>query len=232
MLRSRCALFAIGAGLTVLASCHNAEPTKPTVEADKPFHKELLKAAADYKEWGRVDNEMHWAPYYCRMPEPGKAHFSASKDADSHGQKLYSLFAKERSNYFLLAGKIESPIKQAIVKESWIPEETTEVKAGKLDASKILHPTSLKGERNKLGDLGDSFYPYATKDGKVYKASKQGDLFLMIKFDPKTEGTDAGWVYGTVTADGKKVTSAGKVESCMKCHHDAPHDRLFGLSGK
>jgi hypothetical protein len=54
----------------------------------------------------------------------------------------------------------------------------------------------------------------------------------MFKVDPKTKDTDNGWVYGTVTADGKKVTSSGKVESCMKCHQDAPHDRVFGLPEK
>jgi hypothetical protein len=51
----------------------------------------------------------------------------------------------------------------------------------------------------------------------------------MFKLDPKTPGTDEGWVYGTVSADGKQVTSAGRVESCMRCHQKAPHDRLFGL---
>jgi hypothetical protein len=52
----------------------------------------------------------------------------------------------------------------------------------------------------------------------------------MFKLEPGTPGTDAGWVYGTVTPDGKQVTSAGRVESCMGCHQDAPHDRLFGLA--
>jgi len=42
------------------------------------------------------------------------------------------------------------------------------------------------------------------------------------------DGTDAGWIYGTVTADGT-VTSAGKVASCIGCHEGAPHERLFGL---
>ena len=35
-------------------------------------------------------------------------------------------------------------------------------------------------------------------------------------------------MYGTVTADGKKVTSAGRVASCMKCH-ETKATRLFGL---
>ena len=50
----------------------------------------------------------------------------------------------------------------------------------------------------------------------------------MMKLDPKTPGADDGWVYGTVSADGKTVTSAGRVASCMKCHETRP-TRLFGL---
>jgi hypothetical protein len=37
-------------------------------------------------------------------------------------------------------------------------------------------------------------------------------------------------VYGTVSADGKRVTSAGRVESCMACHQgDKTTDRMFGV---
>ena len=247
MTRSRLAMFAVVVGLAILAASCDAERTKTTepdqpfhkelleatdaepaktTEAKQPLHKELLKAAADYKVWGRVDDEMRWAVIFCRKPEPGKAHFSASADAATHGQKLYSLFAKEWSSYYILGGIIESPIGQAVVKESWISEETKEVKADDVDESNVIRRIAPKG------DIGDSFYPFAVKDGKVYKASKQGDLFIMLKLNPKTEGTDVGWVYGTVTPDGKKVTSAGKVESCMKCHQEAKHDRLFGLAAK
>jgi hypothetical protein len=52
----------------------------------------------------------------------------------------------------------------------------------------------------------------------------------MMKLDPATPNTDAGWVYGTVTPDGKTVTSSGKVETCLKCHVEAPGDRLFGIA--
>ncbi len=52
----------------------------------------------------------------------------------------------------------------------------------------------------------------------------------MYKTAPFAPGTDDGWVYGTVTADGKTVTSAGLVESCMSCHREAPRDRCFGIA--
>ena len=51
----------------------------------------------------------------------------------------------------------------------------------------------------------------------------------MFREKKDTPGTDEGWVYGTVTADGKTVTSAGRVASCMKCHVQAKNDRLFGI---
>jgi hypothetical protein len=35
-------------------------------------------------------------------------------------------------------------------------------------------------------------------------------------------------VYATVGPD-KQVTAAGRIASCMECHVDAPHGRLFGL---
>ena len=34
---------------------------------------------------------------------------------------------------------------------------------------------------------------------------------------------------GTLTPDGKTVTSAGKVKTCMGCHTENTTDRMFGL---
>lgn len=75
----------------------------------------------------------------------------------------------------------------------------------------------------------DRFLPYARTNGKLYRAWGKEGLFILFKLDPQTPGTDEGWVYGTVTADGKQVTSAGRVEACMSCHQRAPYDRLFGM---
>jgi hypothetical protein len=70
---------------------------------------------------------------------------------------------------------------------------------------------------------------WVPEQGEPPKAKEKAGLFIMFKLDPGTPDTDEGWVYGTVTADGKTVTSAGRVGSCMACHKKAPHDRLFGL---
>ena len=52
----------------------------------------------------------------------------------------------------------------------------------------------------------------------------------MFKTKEGTPGTDRGWVYGTVSADGTTVTSVGLVKNGMQCHQDAPYDRQIGLS--
>lgn len=54
-----------------------------------------------------------------------------------------------------------------------------------------------------------------------------GPLFMMIKSGGAD--SDEGWIYATLTSDGKSVTGSGRMESCMKCHRDAPRDRIFGL---
>ena len=184
------------------------------------FNARLKSVAKEYIAWGRVDDEARWAPTLCRLPRPAEARESQSDDPKTHGQKLYSLFAKDRKGYILSARQV-SPVGQVIVKQSWVPKEVPD------DG----RPLNEKAVYQGRGDTGDTFVPFVRKDGKLYKADKQADLFVMMKLDPKTPDTDKGWIYGTVSPDGSQVTSAGKVESCMRCHTKAKNDRLFGLPG-
>ncbi len=158
----------------------------PILQTNNPqFHKVLLDIAAKYKSYGKVDDMAKWAPWLCAAPPPPKARLSDSKDPNTHGRKLYFLFAANRNEY---VEKKSPQVGQTIVKESWQP---------------------------------DSSNPP--------KPEQQSALFIMTKLDPTTKDTDEGWIYGTVTPDGKTVTSAGRVESCMKCHIQAKNDRLFGM---
>ena len=208
-------LSSVLAGLSA-SGCHLSQD----LSDPQQLQGELLQVASKYQNWGRVDDVAHIAPQLCVALPPPAVRYSESTDDETHGQKLYSVFAKDRDAYVEIA-KQSSPVGQVIVKESWIPEETSEVKPGEIDHAKLV--------RTGTDPNSSRFNPYAAKGGKVFKASKRGDLFIMMKLDPGTPNTDEGWVYGTVTADGKTVTSAGKVESCMKCHQDAKHDRLFGV---
>jgi hypothetical protein len=209
-----------------------AEPEKTSTDVPeglRPFAKQMLEVAKTYPNYGRVDDEFRWAPWLCRMPNPGQARFTASKDEDTHGgRKLYSVFAKDREAYHLLSFS-QKPLAevasgQIVVKESWLPEEVT--------GSEIPAPVQQKRKLANGLEVFESFQPFVKRDGKVYKASKIAGLFIMMKTNPKNPDTDKGWVYGTVSADLKQVTGIGKIESCMECHVKAPHDRLFGLPSK
>jgi hypothetical protein len=200
-------------------------------ESQSKFASKVLEAVKDYEHFGRVDDEARWAPFLCRQPLPARAWFSKSGDADTHGQKLYSLFVKDRKAYIARQAKPEpAPVGQIIIKESWIPDEVTskdEKDAIGKDPFRTIPP-----KKRTPANIFDHFSPYAAKDGKIFKASKKAGLFVMIKLDPKTPDTDLGWVYGTVSADGKTVTSAGKIASCMECHVKAKHDRMLGMGAK
>jgi hypothetical protein len=115
---------------------------------------------------------------------------------------------------------------QVVVKEAWAPEE---VPAGTPQTPVRRAARVRRG--GAVEEVQEEFLPYARgADGKFYHAKEKAALFIMLKLEPGTPGTDEGWVYGTVTPDGKRVTAAGRLESCMGCHQDAPHDRLFGVA--
>jgi hypothetical protein len=58
---------------------------------------------------------------------------------------------------------------------------------------------------------------------------KKLDLYIILRAAVKD--SDDGWVYATVSPEGR-VTAAGKIESCASCHKLAKNERLFGLDGK
>lgn len=102
------------------------EPPKGAPEVnDKRFHERLLSIARYYPLYGRVDDEFRWAPGLRRMPMAGQVRFSRSKDTATHGQKLYSVFARDRGAYYEVGmfPKAPSTKGQIVIKESWVPEK-------------------------------------------------------------------------------------------------------------
>ena len=208
------------ASLAVLPGCGEKEQ-QPGRAADgrtaqvAAFEPRLLEIARTYESFGRIGVAANWAPVYCRAPL-SSPRLSGSRDTATHGRKLYWLFVKEipagAAHGYIPPGGV-SRIGQVVVKEAWVPEEITGL-------SEVEAVGRSKGDR----------VPYLREDGRWFHAREKAGLFVMFKLDPSTPGTDEGWVYGTVTADGKKVTSSGRVESCRGCHKDAPHDRLFGAT--
>ena len=159
------------------------------------FHERLLKIAEIYPVYGRVDDEARWSPTFCRMPSPAQAHYSRSTDDETHGQKLYSLFARDRSAY--VGNSVPGAAGQVIVKESWVPVEVE----GKPKVQRFPAARDRKGKAidppHDLAPIGTltfseqgAFHPFAEKAGKWYKADRRGELFIMMKLDPKTAGAD------------------------------------------
>jgi hypothetical protein len=178
-----------------------------------PFEIRALAIAAEYQAWGRVDDELRWAPGLCRLPLPGVAYMSESKDAGTHGSKLYSVFARHRAAY--PAGPDTD---QVVVKESWTAEPVT-------DPGVKYAPPSLP---ENPSPAADHFYPYAKKGDALYHAGARAGLYIMFKVDPAPADSDGGWIYATITAAGQ-LTAAGRIQSCIGCHQEAEHDRLFGV---
>jgi hypothetical protein len=195
------------------------------VPAFEPDHAELdpqqvaavRLAAAAYTKWGRVDARPNIAPELCRAPlpedygAPSHVRMSAADDAP-HGKKLYYLWASDKRAYL---GDTALPVGFAIVKESFAAVPSKPIKSP--EQPRISMSYDLPPIDWMIDD-----------DGHYLRAGARKDLYVMVKVGDQP-GADHGWIYGTVAPDGR-VTSAGKVATCMGCHDDgARRERLFGL---
>lgn len=161
----------------------------------------LARAARTYLAWGRVDDELRWAPYLCRQPLPSRPRLSAA-EGGGHAEKLYFLYARDRAAY--VAGR--EAVGQVIVKESWTHRPVTP------EAAAQVHGAPLVAQ---------------TPSGATVEPDRAAGLFVMMRVDPRDPRGDHGWAYGTVSPEGR-VTSAGPLPTCRGCHVEAGPGRLFG----
>src|SRR5204863_8187742 len=101
-------IASVAAALVVLGSC-----------ATPPSDPRLLKVAQDYSTYGRVNDRLHWAPTKCRAPIPMSPRYSVSRDPETHGRKLYHLYAQHFDAY-RMSGELPQPVGQVLVKEAWV----------------------------------------------------------------------------------------------------------------
>jgi hypothetical protein len=179
-----------------------------------------------------VQPEPDRAPFDCRAPSwrvaPNPS--EAKTDDLGHGHKLYYLYAKDVHAYRAQSGLVldyvgfervdpgppvtAQPVGQVIVKEAW-----TDIAVAEGD----LAPARPKALPERATDR-------TWIDGKAHRIGDKAALFAMVKVaDHEVPGSDAGWVYATLTPDGATVTSLGTLPTCMRCHTRAPSDRLFGV---
>lgn len=203
--------------LSALAGLPVADVAAPTAENDAAIDptlaRRLLEIAEEYADYELVNTDSRIANGACFVPsgEFVPPQFSQA-DGAGHGKKLYFLFARDADAYAAAGADAMQPVGQVVVKESWAAREIRD-----------SHQPSRFEHRG-----GMPIRLYAEQEGRAYGADRQTELFIMFKQPPDAAGTDAGWVYGTVTADRQRVTSAGRIASCVDCHRQAPGDRLFG----
>ena len=198
---------------------------------NRVFASRLLEIASEYEQFARVDQTIRWSPGLCFLPpDPprDRGSISTSGSQDTHGKKLYYLYARKpwqyRSNIWGLGADgapTRAPLGQVLVKEAWQPVEVRDAQG--------TPEKQLQAESQESSAAPREKRPYAVAGAKTYHAGEKNGLYIMFKTHESTPGTDQGWVYGTTSADGKHVTSVGLVKNCMECHRDAPHDRQIGL---
>lgn len=190
-------------------------PADPPPARD-PARELVAAAIAQYRGWPLVDDEHHWAPGLCAAPMAGARHVSVA-DEGPHQQKVFTLHALDVQAYGEAVGWVRADrdrhapgqrgplpvsVRQVLVKDAHAPVPT--------DA-----PIDAAGIRP------------AMRDGKPFTAGAPLGLFVMLQSDDAAIPSDAGWIYGTATADGE-ITAAGVIEACAGCHGERP-SRLFGL---
>jgi hypothetical protein len=213
-------------------------PRTPTIAAptSQPARVEperlMLDIAQVYSRWGPVDAEGRWAPYLCRAPIPGWHRFSESDDPSTHGQKIYALYAENRDAYVGLNDALPKNGPGGLFDSGGVEKTSSQIndECDQIVVKESFTPVEMRpDEAPRMTDLVP-----AQRDGKAYRAGEKRELFVMahlVDASRAPEGSvDQGWIYGTISPDGKSVTSVGRVASCMKCHVDAPYGRLFGLT--
>ncbi|MFO0555937.1 MAG: hypothetical protein U0271_46595 [Polyangiaceae bacterium] len=218
------------------SSANTTASATPVADSlDPRFEADLLAIANSYTWMSRADGTS-WAPLDCRAPTHPA--FASRAGSGAHAKKLYTLFIKDFDAYAAATDSkrptdrvlpVPDAIKampQVIVKEAWTPVEVARKKEDCPESGSRRIPSYLDN---------------VTIDGVKYGACEPAGLFIMYRPADAARAVDEGWVYGTValvtrpTEDvGRsliepRVTSAGRVASCMGCHERAPHGRLFGL---
>ncbi len=209
-------------------ACRESEDQTPTEVQIAPRDDEntrrrsILDAAREYRDFEFVYTTPNWSPLDCRRPEKSGT-FSASAESTTHGQKLYFLFVRESMAYWMASRLATQPIGQTLVKETWLPVEVDP------DDPLVAIHSGESVESNVGNPHDDNPLIPVQRDGKSYQPGSKGPLFIMHYLGKYAHDIDNGWIYATLTPDALSITAIGRIESCMKCHNDAPHDRLFGM---
>lgn len=190
-----------------------SQPASANPNVDARFVDLLKGIAGEFTNYHHVEARWYWAPEMCAIPPTTTDPvYSVAKEGD-HSGKIFRPWVKDDSAY---GTYLESRARRGAADD---PARSLE---HLLSDSQPIGQVIVKDAYYAIPPSGE---PHPS--GRVH--GEPADLFIMTKLDPATEGTDKGWVYGTVTRAGV-VTSAGKVGNCMGCHMKCEKDRMFGLA--
>jgi hypothetical protein len=201
------------------SSAPTGERPAPVAPAPRPpdVYALLMEVAGEYQRFERVSD---WTGSPMSSDAPVRRGMMMSRCSDaaaggaaaSHCGRMHRLFAREGWDYRMLgqgSGAGAAP-GQAVV----MPTHRAQV---------------VPFESVPLDDRGNPPEDYVESGGQWHRAGEAMELFVMLRLSPDTPGTDDGWVYGVLSADGRRVIQEGRIDSCLRCHAGAPHGRLFGL---
>jgi len=234
-------LATVSLSLIWVTSCRGS------VDVDvEPLNADLIEGdaraiAASYEEWGGpVDFQLRFGPTLCFIPRV-EPRFSESAPGGPHAEKLYLVYASDAKSY---AGVDYSSAGQGgHLMPSHFPQGDEEAWIEELSRRRPLIPELSREWEQIL--VKEAFVPIrwadapkgisrgvspARKGGEEWMPGERGGLYLMLRAARATPGTDEGWVYATIRADGE-VTAYGQIPSCVACHRRAGPDRMFGLPG-
>jgi hypothetical protein len=196
--------FLMSVTVAALVACQSNEPSEGSRQSETALREQVQHIARDFPTWGALDTKLRRAPTDCRMPPAGSQGSLALSDAESgpHGTKLYRLFARDPAAYRGLESGA-AQVGQVLVKQAFVAE-----------------PFTMPGPGEVPRDV------VATPQGLV-RAGAPAGLFVMQR-DASADSGESAWSYATVAPSGE-VTALGRLETCIRCHRDAPHGGLFGL---
>jgi len=169
--------------------------------------------AASYEEWGGpVDYQLRFGPTLCFIPRV-EPRFSASAPGGPHAEKLYLVHASDAKSY---AGVDYSSERQGgHLMPSDYPQNDKDAWIEELSRRRPPIPELSREWEQIL--VKEAFVPIrwadapkgisrgvspARKGGEEWMPGERGGLYLMLRTARATPGTDEGWVYATVRADG------------------------------
>jgi hypothetical protein len=212
--------------LALFASCQPKEVTPPPIEeraADSEavlpaeYEAQLTAFAEGYTAWHKVDDLMHWAPQLCKLPAKPALRPSRSTDEETHGRKLYYLYARHRDAY-LSGGSAAEQIGQVLVKEAFLPAHVDGIGANYVEPGDP-HGLFLMARVDPSTPGTDDGWIYATFDAGSSKPTQAGRIESCMECHVRV---GAGRLFGLPEDDRETLVNTARPSALDRLLTDIP----------